>query len=55
MPETIEPREKPDKKREELKGKVLSLKELVDYQEGAVTSRMIVNRAAGSITLFSVR
>ena len=45
--------DKPDKKREELKGKVLSLASLVDYQEGAVASRMIINRKAGSITLFS--
>lgn len=42
-----------DKKREELKGKVLKLKELVNYSEGTVASRMIVNRKAGSITLFS--
>ncbi|HPH35958.1 MAG TPA: cupin domain-containing protein, partial [Methanoregulaceae archaeon] len=34
-------------------GKVLSLKDLVDYQEGTVASRMIINRKAGSITLFS--
>jgi len=32
---------------------VLSLKDLVDYQEGTVASRMIINRKAGSITLFS--
>lgn len=42
-----------DKRREDLKGKVLSLKDLVNYQEGTVASRMIVNRKAGSITLFS--
>lgn len=52
-PETIAKTERTDKKREELKGKVLSLKELVDYQEGTVASRMIINRKAGSITLFS--
>ena len=52
-PETIGMTEKPDKKREDLKGKVLSLKDLVDYQEGTVASRMIINRKAGSITLFS--
>jgi len=45
--------EKPDKKREELKGKVLHLKDLVSYQDGSVASRMIINRKAGSITLFS--
>jgi quercetin dioxygenase-like cupin family protein len=43
----------PDKKRDELKGKVLALKELVNYSEGTVASRMIVNRKAGNITLFS--
>ncbi len=45
--------EKHDKKREELKGKVLSLPELVDYAEDTVASRMIINNKAGSITLFS--
>ncbi len=46
-PETIAKTERTDKKREELKGKVLSLKDLVDYQEGTVASRMIINRKAG--------
>jgi quercetin dioxygenase-like cupin family protein len=44
---------KPDKKREELKGKVLRLKDLVNYSDGTVASRMVINRKAGSITLFS--
>ncbi len=39
--------------REELLGKVLSLKDLVAYQDGTVASRMIVFRDAGNITLFS--
>jgi len=39
--------------REELVGKVLSLKDLVVYQDGTVASRMIVFREAGNITLFS--
>jgi quercetin dioxygenase-like cupin family protein len=52
-PESLEMTGKPDKKREELKGKVLRLKDLVNYQEGTVASRMIINRKAGSITLFS--
>ncbi len=42
-----------DEKRAELKGKVLHLKGLVEYQDGTVASRMLVNRPAGSITLFS--
>ena len=42
-----------DKKREDIKGKVLTLKELVGYQDGTVASRMIVSRKTGNITLFS--
>lgn len=42
-----------DNDRDELKGKVLHLADLVDYQDGAVASRMIVNKPVGSITLFS--
>ena len=52
-PETLEMDGKPDKKRDELKGKVLKLKDLVSYQDGTVASRMVINRKAGSITLFS--
>jgi quercetin dioxygenase-like cupin family protein len=50
---TVDPKEKQDKKREELKGKVLSLKDLVNYADGTVASRMIISRKAGNITLFS--
>lgn len=39
--------------REELKGQVLVLKDLVAYQEGTIASRMIINKKAGSITIFS--
>ncbi len=52
-PESPETTGHPDKKREELKGKVLVLKDLVNYQDGTVASRMVINRKAGSITLFS--
>ncbi|MCX6691144.1 MAG: cupin domain-containing protein [Methanoregula sp.] len=45
--------EKADKKREDLKGKVLDLRNLVNYAEGTVASRMIISRKAGNITLFS--
>ncbi|MEI7857054.1 MAG: cupin domain-containing protein [Methanomicrobiales archaeon] len=45
--------DKPDKRREELKGKVIQLKDLVNYAEGAVASRMIISRKAGNITIFS--
>ena len=40
-------------KRAGLLGKVLNLKELVQYQDGTVASRMIVSNKSGSITLFS--
>jgi len=49
----LENPEKHDKKREELYAKVLNLKDLVNYQEGTVASRMIVSRKVGNITLFS--
>lgn len=45
--------EKPDKKREELKGRVIRLADLVSYADGTVASRMIISRKAGNITLFS--
>ena len=41
------------KGRSDLRGRVLRLADLVQYQPGAVSSRMIVNNPAGSITLFS--
>ena len=44
---------KPDTKRDELKGKVLDLKDLVAYADGTVASRMVINRKCGSITIFS--
>ncbi len=52
-PDTLEKPEPHGKKREELRAKVLSLRDLVEYQEGTVASRMIVSTKAGSITLFS--
>ncbi len=45
--------DKSDKKREDLKGKVILLKDLVSYADGAVASRMIISRKAGNITIFS--
>lgn len=42
-----------EKNRTELLGKVLHLKDLVDYQSGTIASRMIINRKSGSITIFS--
>lgn len=49
----LEKAEKHDAKRAELRGKVLNLKDLVEYQDGTVASRMIVHQKVGSITLFS--
>ncbi|MDD1678872.1 MAG: cupin domain-containing protein [Methanomicrobiales archaeon] len=45
--------ERSDLKREELKGKVLRLPDLVQYQDGTVASRMIISQKSGNITLFS--
>lgn len=39
--------------REEMKGKVLHLEDLVAYQEGSIASRMIITTKAGSITIFA--
>lgn len=32
---------------------VLHLKEMVDYQEGAVVSRTVIDRSTGTVTLFA--
>lgn len=37
----------------DLKGKVLNLKTLVDYSDGAVVSRTLLKKETGNITLFS--
>ncbi|MBN1194826.1 MAG: cupin domain-containing protein [Methanomicrobiaceae archaeon] len=42
-----------DEARTELKGTVFHLKDLIGYQDGAVSSRMILSRPVGNITLFS--
>ncbi|MBT8508332.1 cupin [Methanomicrobiaceae archaeon CYW5] len=42
-----------EEKRNEIKGAVLRLKDLVAYQEGTVASRMIINKPVGTVTLFS--
>lgn len=49
----VQPDGKPDRGRDALKGTVLRLKDLVSYQEGTVSSRMVINRKAGSVTIFS--
>lgn len=37
----------------DLKGKVLNLISLLDYQEGAVVSRTIIDKKIGTVTLFA--
>ena len=39
--------------RDELKGKVMILRDLVEYQSGTVASRMVISNSAGSVTVFS--
>ncbi len=49
----LEDPEKRVRKREELLAKVLDLREIVQYRDGTVASRMLVNSKAGSVTVFS--
>ncbi len=37
----------------DLKAKVSTLKDLIDYQEGAVVSRTLIDKKSGTITLFA--
>jgi quercetin dioxygenase-like cupin family protein len=53
MTDTPEKPASPDRKREELIGKVLRVNDLIRYQDGTVASRMIVFKQAGTITLFA--
>ncbi len=39
--------------REDIKGTVIHLEDLVAYQQGSIASRMIINTKAGNITIFS--
>lgn len=38
---------------EDPKAKIISLRDLVEYAEGTVASRMVINRETGSVTIFS--
>ncbi len=38
---------------EKLAGKALRLADLVDYQDGAIVSREIINKKTGTVTLFA--
>ena len=42
-----------EQKTESLVGQVLNLVNLVDYQDGAVVSRTVINQKTGTVTLFS--
>ncbi len=42
-----------EKKSENLTRKVLTLRDLIAYQDGSVVSRMIVYKKSGTITLFA--
>jgi len=42
-----------DPEREELKGNVLAINDLIAYQTGTVASRMIVFKKAGTLTVFA--
>lgn len=36
-----------------IKSKTLNVKELIDYQEGSVVSRELINREVGTVTIFA--
>ena len=40
-------------KRDELYAKVLDLRDLISYQDGTVASRTLINKKAGTMTIFS--
>ncbi|MCG2726091.1 MAG: cupin domain-containing protein [Elusimicrobia bacterium] len=40
-------------KKEDIRGKALRAKDLIDYDKGAVVSRTIIKKKTGSVTIFS--
>jgi quercetin dioxygenase-like cupin family protein len=40
-------------KRDDIRGKVMTTKDLVAYQEGAVVSRTLIDKSVGTVTVFS--
>jgi quercetin dioxygenase-like cupin family protein len=44
---------RPERNRDELKGKVIRLNELVGYADGTIASRMVISHKSGSVTIFS--
>src|SRR4030067_3102566 len=45
--------EKKMKNKEKLEAKATQLVDLIDYQEGSVVSRTIIDKEAGTVTLFA--
>jgi quercetin dioxygenase-like cupin family protein len=43
----------PDKKQEKIVAQASNLSGLIDYQEGSVVSRTIIDKKAGTVTLFA--
>jgi quercetin dioxygenase-like cupin family protein len=41
------------KENENLKGKVIGVQGLIDYQEGSVVSRQIIKKDVGTVTIFA--
>ena len=42
-----------EEKKDDMVGKVLVIKDLVSYQDGAVVSRTLINKSVGTVTAFS--
>ena len=42
-----------DEKTSEMKAKVFRLNDMIDYQEGSVVSRTLIDKGAGTVTIFS--
>ena len=40
-------------KKQELKGQAVNLEGIIDYQEGSVVSRTIIDKKTGTVTLFA--
>ncbi|MDD4972653.1 MAG: cupin domain-containing protein [Paludibacter sp.] len=45
--------DKSEKAPDKLKGQVIKLANLIDYQEGTIVSRAIIDKQAGTLTLFA--
>ncbi len=47
------PKERPSEEKPKLAGQAANLSDLIDYQEGAVVSRTLIDKKAGTLTLFA--